>query len=184
MTAQAFQADNLARPTASTRTLARYRLDVVASDARDVIQSAGGWMFDRAMAGWDVNVLVTHGCDARPLQILGAATLPFDSLRAGPVNQMLGVAADAFATEACVREVVLAALDRGAEVTLWGQRWPAELAHRVDAVQHRLSSAAQAFKAQALAAAAIAHNAVGPIENYRSRAGWHSPLASDLAPVG
>ncbi|MBV8789682.1 MAG: hypothetical protein JOZ00_23760, partial [Mycobacterium sp.] len=30
----------------------RYRLDVVAASAADVVQSAGGWLYDRAMAGW------------------------------------------------------------------------------------------------------------------------------------
>jgi len=30
----------------------RYRLDVVAADVADVVRFAGGWLFDRAMAGW------------------------------------------------------------------------------------------------------------------------------------
>jgi hypothetical protein len=34
----------------------RYRLDAVAADVVDV-KFAGGWLFDRAMAGWDVTVL-------------------------------------------------------------------------------------------------------------------------------
>src|SRR6201999_4509172 len=36
----------------------RYRLDVVAADVADVVKFAGGWLFDRAMAGWDVTVLL------------------------------------------------------------------------------------------------------------------------------
>ena len=37
----------------------RYRLDVVAGSVVDVVRFAGGWLFDRAMAGWDVSVLLT-----------------------------------------------------------------------------------------------------------------------------
>ena len=41
----------------------RYRLDVVAANAADAVKFAGGWMYDRVMAGWDVTVLSgrSHG---------------------------------------------------------------------------------------------------------------------------
>ena len=39
------------------------------------LQSAGGWLCDRARAGWDVSVLVADREDPRPLTILGATTL-------------------------------------------------------------------------------------------------------------
>lgn len=48
-----------------------YQLDVLGVDATDVVRSAGGWLFDRVMAGWDVQVTLTRACDVRPLQILG-----------------------------------------------------------------------------------------------------------------
>src|SRR3546814_1101974 len=35
----------------------RYRLDVVAPTVAEVVRNAGGWLVDRAMAGWDVTVL-------------------------------------------------------------------------------------------------------------------------------
>lgn len=35
-----------------------YRLDVIATDVADVVRSAGGWLYDRVGAGWEVNVLV------------------------------------------------------------------------------------------------------------------------------
>ncbi|HWE91683.1 MAG TPA: hypothetical protein VG317_19635, partial [Pseudonocardiaceae bacterium] len=44
----------------------RYRLDVVAVSAADVVQSAGGWLYDRVMAGWEVTALLPDGCDTRP----------------------------------------------------------------------------------------------------------------------
>jgi hypothetical protein len=49
----------------------RYRLDVVASSVVDVVKFAGGWVFDRSMAGRDVAVLLTDHPDDRPLHILG-----------------------------------------------------------------------------------------------------------------
>ena len=52
----------------------RYRLDVVAANAADAVRFAGGWMYDRVMAGWDVTVLLADRSDERPLQILGVAT--------------------------------------------------------------------------------------------------------------
>jgi len=42
------------------------------------VRSAGGWLCDRARAGWDVNVLVADGGDPQPLMILGATALDQD----------------------------------------------------------------------------------------------------------
>ncbi len=53
----------------------RYRLDVVAPTVLDAVRFAGGWVYDRVMAGWDVTVLVGADEDARPLEILGAEVL-------------------------------------------------------------------------------------------------------------
>ena len=50
----------------------RYRLDVVAPSVIEVVTHAGGWLFDRVMAGWDVSVYIADRTDVRPLQILGA----------------------------------------------------------------------------------------------------------------
>ena len=47
-----------ARPTRADGESLRYRLDVVAASAVDVVQSAGGWLYDRVMAGWEVTVLL------------------------------------------------------------------------------------------------------------------------------
>ena len=135
----------------------RYRLDVVASNVVDVVRYAGGWLFDRALAGWDVTVLMADHPDDRPLQILGAQTLDLEyaleSAATRPRPQALAAAADLVGCDSRVRQGVLQALDHGVtEVTLWGETWPAELDNSVGLVQHRLSSAAQTFKAQALAA--------------------------------
>jgi hypothetical protein len=167
----------------------RYRLDVVAADVADVVRFAGGWLFDRAMAGWDVTVLVADHPDERPLQILGAQILDLEYALATvghrPPPQTLAAASDLFDCDSRVRQGVLQALDQGAtEVTLWGQTWPVELDSHVSLVEHRLSAAAQAFKAQALAAAGISLASAGPVEMFRSRVMSGPPVEADLVPAG
>jgi hypothetical protein len=170
----------------------RYRLDVVASSVIDVVRFAGGWLFDRAMAGWDVTVLITDLADHpddRPLQILGAQTLDLEyalaSVETRPRPQALAAAADLVGCDSRVRQGVLQALDHGVtEVTLWGETWPAELDDSVGLVQHRLSMAARIFKGQALAAAAVPVGSIGHTETFRSGLlAWPS-VAADLVPAG
>jgi hypothetical protein len=153
----------------------RYRLDVVGPSIVEVVRCAGGWLFDRVMAGWDVTVLVTddNDTDVRPLRILGAESADLGSALAlagqGPLPQAVAVAADLFGCDARIRRGVLEALhDGGIEVTFWGDTWPAELDCTVNSVQHRLSVAARAFKAEALAAAAAPATAVGRTETFRT----------------
>jgi hypothetical protein len=169
----------------------RYRLDVVASSVVDVVRFAGGWLFDRAMAGWDVTVLLADLADRpdeRPLHIIGARILDLEQALAAtdtrPRPQALAAAADLFGCDSQVRQGVLQALDHGVtEVTLWGENWPAELDDSVGLVQHRLSSAAQIFKGRALAAAAVPAESIGHTETFRSGLlAWPS-VAADLVPA-
>ena len=153
----------------------RYRLDVVAANAADAVRFAGGWMYDRVMAGWDVTVLLADRSDERPLQILGVATSDLESALASwaerPHPQTVAVAADLFAT------------DEGlTEVTLWGDDWPAELDDSVGPVAHRLSAAARAFKSQALTAAADTGSVTG-IETFRCGVMATPSVAADLIPA-
>jgi hypothetical protein len=178
----------------------RYRLDVVAASVVDVVSFAGGWLFDRAMAGWDVTVLLLdHSADHpddRPLQILGVQTLDREDALATidsgvetrPRPQALAAAADLFGCDPRVRRGVLQALDHGVtEVTLWGETWPAELDDSVGLVQHRLSTAAQTFKAEALAAAlnvgAAPQSSIGHTETFRSGLLAYPSVAADLVPA-
>jgi len=164
----------------------RYRLDVVAPSVAEAVLFAGGWLFDRVMAGWDVTALVADDCDDRPLQILGVATLDLEYALGAPGRrprpQSVAVATELFGRDPRVRRGVLKALDNGTtEVTLWGENWPVELTtKKIDSVQHRLSAAARAFKAQALAAAAMPNAAIGPTETFR---GGLTTLAADLTPA-
>jgi hypothetical protein len=167
----------------------RYRLDVVAASVADVVRCAGGWMYDRVMAGWDVTVLVADGADARPLHILGVETADLESALAlwadRPHPQTVAVAADVFASDERVRRGVLGALEQGlTEVTLWGEDWPAELDDSIGPVRHHLSAAARAFKTQALTAAhAPEAEFVGDAETFRCGVMASPPVASDLIPA-
>jgi hypothetical protein len=170
----------------------RYRLHVVASGIADVVKSAGGWLFDRAMAGWDVTVLLAGQPDGRPLQILGARVLDLEDalVSAGtrPKPQALAAAADLFGCDSRVRQGVLQALDHGVtEVALWGESWPAELEGSVGLVQHRLSMAAKMFKARALSAALngteVLHGSIGGVETFRSGLLACPSVAADLVPA-
>jgi hypothetical protein len=163
----------------------RYRLDVVAPTVHDAVKFAGGWVYDRVMAGWDVNVLIGSRGDTRPLDILGAETLDLEEVleawedRAHP--QTVAVAGDLFGDDPRVRQHVLNALEQGAtEVTLWGDGLPVEIDESVDFVQHHLSAAARAFKARALAAA----NDTSPVSHYETfRCGMMASVAADLIPA-
>ncbi|HET6732886.1 hypothetical protein [Mycobacterium sp.] len=165
----------------------RYRLDVVAPTVLDAVQFAGGWVYDRVMAGWDVTALIGEPDDVRPLEILGAEVLDLDSVLGAwedrPHPQTVAVAVDLFDRDSRVLQHVRNALDQGAtEVTLWGERLPTELDHTVDSVQHHLSAAARAFKAKALAAANDpGATAVGSTETFRC--GMMASVAADLIPA-
>lgn len=134
----------------------RYQLNVVAATTADVVRSAGGWLCDRARAGWDVNVLTADHGDPLPLAILGATAVDLDSeLESTMTYGALAVSAELLRTDSGVRRDVLSVLDRGlTEVIVWGDAWPADFGAQVDPVEHRLSAAARAFKARALAGVA------------------------------
>ena len=95
---------NAARATRTDRECLRYRLDVIAVSALDVVQSAGGWLYDRAMAGWRVTVLLPDGSGARSLRILGVQVLDLEEQLAamdpGSTSQDLAVSAEAFTADA------------------------------------------------------------------------------------
>jgi hypothetical protein len=165
----------------------RYRLDVVAPTVLDAVKFAGGWVYDRVMAGWDVTVLIAADEDVRPLEILRTEVRDLESVLESwedrPHPQTIAVAADLFERDDRLRQGVLSALEQGAtEVTLWGERLPAELDNSVDSVRHQLSAAARAFKAQALAAANDSAAAdVGDTETFRC--GMMASVAADLVPA-
>ena len=137
--------------------VSRCRVDVVAPSVVQAVLFAGGFIFDRVMAGWDVRVLVTDGPDERPLQILGAAMCSLETELASadpaPRPRTLVVAGDLYASDGRVKRRVDAALDDPPiELALWGET-PAELRRRLDVMRYQLSAAASVFKSHALLAA-------------------------------
>ena len=157
-----------------------HRLTVLAASTADVVQSAGGWLFDRARAGWDVDVRVADRQDVRPLKILGATTVDTSAQRVRsdvPAGGALAVSASMLCTDPHVRAHVLGLVKgRDAEVLVWADRWPDELGGRVDATEHRLSVAARAFKACALAAVDVSGGVAATETLFDLRAKSFRPL--------
>ena len=168
----------------------RYRLDVVAANPVDVVQSAGGWLYDRMMAGWEVTVLLPDGFDTRPLRILGVRTSDLQAELAPEftsvaTSQSLAGSAEAFSSDARVRDRVLDAMDRpSTEVALWGDGWPLRINRGMTRAQHALSSGARVFKGYALAAAGISCYTVDPTETLLCDLSACLPVESELIRLG
>jgi hypothetical protein len=168
------------RARASKPRVENYQLNVVTADVPDLVQSVGGWLVDRTLAGWEVNVLVTDLRGVLPLQVLGARPV---GLEAGLISLIrrrnraagLAVAANLLTKHENlhwdVRSIVRSGLT---EVALWGGAWPASLAGPADSVDYRISAAARHFKSHALAAAGITDVAVATTERL-VRGGYRSP---------
>ncbi|HYZ67882.1 MAG TPA: hypothetical protein VE666_08790 [Mycobacterium sp.] len=90
------------------------------------------------------------------------------------------MSADLLGTDTRIRDEIVRVLKHGlAEVTVWGERWPVELGRQADPVQHRVSSAARAFKSHALVAAEVSADVVTPTETlFRIGADAFRPLYS------
>ena len=141
----------------AVRHFLRPRLTAIAPTAAEVVRQAGGYLFDQALAGWDVTVITEDHPDPRPLRMLGARDRDIQVLRAVPVAgrclQAIALRADLCESEPAVRELVRVAVAAGgAEIRVWEDRWP----DGPGLVSHHLSIAARAFKAQALAALGVA----------------------------
>ena len=147
---------------------------MVAPSSVEAVQFAGGWLFDRVMAGWDATVVTPDCADTRPLRILGSASADLEAALGTPIDgpvQAVAIDARLYGSDDRVRRLVREALDEGStEVMLWGEAGPGQPAYPGGSVCHRLSVAALAFKAQALAAARAPAGAVGGSENFRARA--------------
>jgi hypothetical protein len=143
---------------ADIERIQRYQLHVFAPNIADAVASVGGLIFDRAMAGWDVTVVVDDGdIDDRPVRILGgrvaAAVSGPDRVGSVPRPQTLAVATDVLVKSEQVRRLVLAARTaKASDILLWGRHHPPNLNCRFVPVHHQPSAAAQVFKSHALAA--------------------------------
>lgn len=145
------------RKTSIRRRPLRSRIVVVTPSAADAVLRLGGWLFDRATAGWETVALTAEPDDSRALEIVGAKVLDLAATLGRPewtadIDE-LAVSAELYSTDLRVRDLVRTRLDRGTEHTyLWGQ---AAAEPQGDAVltRHRVSLAGLAFKRRALEAA-------------------------------
>ncbi|WP_246271740.1 hypothetical protein [Amycolatopsis acididurans] len=147
----------------------RHRVVVAGASLADVLRSAGGWLFDEAMDGSDVMVLVPGGADLLPLRILGARggdlAAALSSPVRGPRPHSLAVSAEVYQAQPRMRWLVHRSLEHGlTEVRLWGGRPESG----EEPVCHRLSRAACAFKASALVAASVPVERLAATELFRN----------------
>jgi hypothetical protein len=151
----------------------RPRLTAIAPSTAEAVRCAGGWLFDQVMVGWDVTVVAVDMGDPRPLEILGVRARQLDAVICanpilGPCLQSIAVRTELYHADERVRRFVLAAIEAGgAEIRLWGDLWPEDFDGRADSVPHRLSLAARAFKAQAMAAADLSGEPAADTELFR-----------------
>jgi len=136
----------------------REPLLVIAPSTAEVVQHAGGWLFDQVMAGRDAAVLATVHADPTPLRILGTRAYDLETalanLHPDPSLRDIVVQADLYAADARIRQIARQILDAGpTEILLWSANWPQDHGGPANVVTYRMSTAALAFKTHALAAA-------------------------------
>jgi hypothetical protein len=149
--------DHCSDPSRSLRP----RMALVGVSVREVVTSAGGWVFDHTMAGWDAYVVIDDVKGARALRILGARCVDrsasFDAGEPGRWPHMLMVSAELYRLDSRVRDGVWNILKHGGTaLTMWGPNCPVELEPWVNTALYRISAAASAFKPCALAASGAA----------------------------
>lgn len=151
----------------------QYRLDVLAVRAVDVVESAGGWLFDRVLAGWHVHVLLADRTDSASLRILGASVGDLSNYLSNAETsnkdhaRSVAVSADLCARDSAVYAAVARLVaSRHVEVALWGTTGATlQLEPALECAHHQLTTAARVFKARALAAAG-AHTAADSVEDF------------------
>lgn len=142
-----------------------YRLLAVGSTVVDVVAGVGGYLFDKAMAGWRVTAAVGESSQGLPLDILGVTRAELPSALAALATArsagMVVVCATLYESDVHIRSAVAAA---DVETLLWQSSADAQ-----SQVSHQLSHAAGAFKQLALAAVngSAAASPCGRTESFR-----------------
>lgn len=147
-----------------------FRIDIVTASISDAVRHAGGLMFDRSRAGWQVRVLTDDTAHERALTILGAQALPSSCPEDTPrVSDRV----------ACLAATETALPDRPG-VLLWRRPAPGDSVHGAE-VRHHLSSAAAVFKAQALRSVGLGLG-VGAFEDFWVGGRFDADLFEHLMP--
>ncbi|OBB05013.1 hypothetical protein A5662_10975 [Mycobacteriaceae bacterium 1482268.1] len=146
-----------------------YKLVVLGSDTGEIVRAAGGLVVDSIRAGWHVEVYLESAGDDRALHVLGV------SGRAMPTTFDYDVAwpdAVFFAAGLPERNVGVGKLitdairRRRTDLAKWDDKPVSD--HRSGTViEHRLSSAALAFKQHAMTASGMPAHAA-PVEAFHS----------------
>lgn len=135
-----------------------YRIDVITDSVQEAIRHAGGLMFDRRRAGWDV-VVVTGDTAAHPraLIILGARAESPDQpeKRLCRTEREIRTVLSPLGHPDAEREPA-AKREPRVQLLRWGQHVDTALTSGLHPVRHNLSPAARTFKAQALQATGLA----------------------------
>lgn len=166
----------------------RYRLEVVALTAEEVVRAAGGLVCDRSLDGWEVTAKLAHVGDASALRVLGAKVIDLDAVPVGnesaPGPHALAVSAQLCSDNRRLREWVLDAPRRGCfEVIVWGHASGSDFDRPLDMVEHQLTVAARAYKTHALAALPGTGMAATPEQFQIGRQRRQAPWPRDLAPA-
>jgi hypothetical protein len=196
MAARSSEADHLAarvvrkRPRSAGNSVPaeplRRQLALIAPNLGEAVRHAGGWLFDLVWTGWDGVVITAEHADPTPARILGARAYDLTAVLAAPPDDRpmhaIMVEANLYNSDARVRRMVqqVSRADL-TELMLCGDDLPEGLHDTADQLRYRPSVAARAFKAQALAVAAVRADAGGDMEIFRRSA--ITPLSAGPEPV-
>ena len=142
-----------AQPQAPVKHSLRPRLVAFAPSVAEAVDVAGGWLFDQVMEGWDVTVVTEDQVDERPLRILGVHGRDLESALnfhvQGSCVQAIAVRAELYRADERVRQLVRAAAETDrADIRVWGDAWPDDLAaanFKTDVIQ-QLENVAERYR--------------------------------------
>ncbi|WP_231396091.1 hypothetical protein [Mycobacterium sp. URHD0025] len=170
------------RPRVRPEKALQYELHVVAADVAGTVSGIGGWLFDRAMAGWRVGVVVDDDGDERALRVLGLNAVGLNDLWRSAEADSAAVTAIGTSCFESGRHG-LTPSDYTGDVVFFGSYAPDGVGEQTRRVEYRPSAAALAFKAHAWAIAGGDPGSVGSVETL-FRCGRSAGLPdADLAPV-
>ncbi|CRZ15031.1 hypothetical protein BN2156_01889 [Mycolicibacterium neworleansense] len=165
------------RPRVRPAKALRYELHVTAADIADVVTGIGGWLFDRALAGWHVSVAADDGADVRALRILGLKPVGLEGSWRSAESEVVAMTAVGASRPADHERP-----GRNGDVVFFGT-YGADGLDGAQQVRYRPSAAALAFKGHALTVIGADPAAAGWAETLFRRGRSAGLLDADLVPV-
>ncbi|EHB45741.1 hypothetical protein MycrhDRAFT_6489 [Mycolicibacterium rhodesiae JS60] len=156
-----------ARPTSNSRRPRRtdaqvtaepvplHELHIVTVSVADAVQWIGGWLTDRALAGWEVSVFAPESVDPTTLRILGASHRPLSEIAFTTDVDRIQPVVSVDAAIACAEpdlwdELCRRYAPQASRILFWGQLPDVAVDADIVPTDYRMSSAANAFKMHAL----------------------------------